>query len=403
MLLKNFLTKTMQTMSKIVLYVFLIVFLFPQYTAADSIQDKQRELQNIQSQIDQQQKLLNQKSGERRTLAGQVSSMDAQIRQTQLSINKTQTEIDLAQVEITKLNTQIAQKEKELKRQKQILNEALRVIYQETDTSFIEMLFSSNNISQVLDQTEYLGAVEGKIENTMAEIKQVKSALATDKKEQETKKTQLAEKKDELKIKESGLSGQRNTRNGLLVETRGQEFAYQQLLSQRQIEWERSNAELKRMEAALYSGGPDSGPGYSVPNWPMYGRISVPYGACGCDAYFCGKCHTGIDIVASPYTSVRAAKDGVVKDTVNSCRDSVGDYGCGGGYGNRVIIEHNDGHVSIYGHLSQGSVRVRVGTRVSGGKTVIGSEGNSGFSTDFHLHFEIRNRMWGSSVRPLLP
>ncbi len=133
----------------------------------------------------------------------------------------------------------------------------------------------------------------------------------------------------------------------------------------------------------------------------MYGYISVGYGACGCELYFCNRCHTGIDIVASFGASVKPAKSGTVAGTVNYCYD-YGDYDCGGGYGNHVKIRHSDGYISIYAHLKRGSVRVSNGQSVSGGSTVLGSEGSSGFSTGPHLHFEIRNP-GGASVRPILP
>ena len=114
--------------------------------------------------------------------------MNGQIRQTELSIQATQAEIDLAQAEIEKLKTQIKQKEKELAYQKEVLNETVRVIYEETDTNFLEVLFSSDNISEVLDRTEYLGAIEGRIATTMEEMQKIKVALAKDQGEQEKKK-----------------------------------------------------------------------------------------------------------------------------------------------------------------------------------------------------------------------
>ena len=61
--------------------------------------------------------------------------------------------------------------------------------------------------------------------------------------------------------------------------------------------------------------------------------------------------------------------------------------GCGGGYGNYVIIDHGNEFITLYGHLSE--VDVEIGDEVKKGD-VIGKMGSTGFSTGDHLHIEIR-------------
>jgi len=67
------------------------------------------------------------------------------------------------------------------------------------------------------------------------------------------------------------------------------------------------------------------------------------------------------------------------------------------GYGKCVMIDHGDGVVSLYGHLS--SFSVSLGQTVTQGQA-IGAMGSSGFSTGSHLHFEIREN--GKLVDPLV-
>lgn len=88
--------------------------------------------------------------------------------------------------------------------------------------------------------------------------------------------------------------------------------------------------------------------------------------------------HTGVDIAAPMGTPVLAADSGKV--IVAGWPDS-------SGYGNRVEIDHGNGFVTLYAHLSK--VYVGVGQTVKRGDQV-GAEGSTGRSTGPHLHFEVR-------------
>jgi len=58
-------------------------------------------------------------------------------------------------------------------------------------------------------------------------------------------------------------------------------------------------------------------------------------------------------------------------------------------YGNYVLIDHGRGEFTLYGHMREGSVRVKQGQKVAAGMT-IGGIGNSGASGGVHLHWERR-------------
>ncbi|GIJ81166.1 Murein DD-endopeptidase MepM and murein hydrolase activator NlpD, contain LysM domain [Micromonospora phaseoli] len=95
-----------------------------------------------------------------------------------------------------------------------------------------------------------------------------------------------------------------------------------------------------------------------------------------------GTLHAGIDFALPAGTPVRAAFGG----TVTKAGD-VGD-----GYGISVFIDHGNGYLTHYAHLS--TARVGVGEKVSTGQT-IGLEGSTGDSTGPHLHFEVhQGQMW---------
>lgn len=89
--------------------------------------------------------------------------------------------------------------------------------------------------------------------------------------------------------------------------------------------------------------------------------------------------YNGVDIAAAPGTPIYASAAG----RVIISRDS----GYNGGYGNYVVISHDNGTQTLYGHLQR--TAVSVGTAVGQGE-VIGYMGNTGRSTGTHLHFEVR-------------
>lgn len=105
--------------------------------------------------------------------------------------------------------------------------------------------------------------------------------------------------------------------------------------------------------------------------------------------------HLGVDIAGvTGVENVIASKSGIVvyssKTSGDNCPDSNDVTStCGGTYGNRVTIQHNDGSYTLYAHLARGSVLVEVGDSVIQGQ-LIGKVGSSGSSTGGHLHFEVR-------------
>ncbi|MPY77006.1 MAG: peptidoglycan DD-metalloendopeptidase family protein [Actinophytocola sp.] len=100
-----------------------------------------------------------------------------------------------------------------------------------------------------------------------------------------------------------------------------------------------------------------------------------------------GTSHYGIDIAAPIGTPVHAVEDGVVLEA-----------GAASGFGLWVRVQHDDGSVSVYGHIN--SYYVSEGEYVEAGQE-IAEVGNRGYSTGSHLHFEVWTEEDGSKVDPL--
>lgn len=103
---------------------------------------------------------------------------------------------------------------------------------------------------------------------------------------------------------------------------------------------------------------------------PQTGRVTSKFGI----RY--GRRHQGVDIALPTGTPLYAAFDGKVR---------ISKYL--GGYGNLVVIRHDNGLETFYGHMSRRDVEP--GDVVHAGD-VIGASGNTGRSTGAHLHFEAR-------------
>ncbi|WP_300777982.1 M23 family metallopeptidase [uncultured Bilophila sp.] len=96
--------------------------------------------------------------------------------------------------------------------------------------------------------------------------------------------------------------------------------------------------------------------------------------------------HQGIDYGAPSGTPIMAVGDGVITS-----------IGRAGGYGNQIIIRHNNGLESLYGHMSRFAKTMKKGKRVRQGQT-IGYVGATGTATGPHLDFRIRKN--GTFVNP---
>lgn len=122
-------------------------------------------------------------------------------------------------------------------------------------------------------------------------------------------------------------------------------------------------------------------------------RYRMPFGGTaprrmsqGPNGSFSHRGQHSFDFLMPVGTPVLAAREGVVAFVVDryergGARKSLADQA------NKVIVLHDDGSLARYVHLSRGAA-VAAGDRVEPG-TVLGTSGNTGFSTEPHLHFEV--------------
>jgi murein DD-endopeptidase MepM/ murein hydrolase activator NlpD len=118
-------------------------------------------------------------------------------------------------------------------------------------------------------------------------------------------------------------------------------------------------------------------------SWPLRGVIYARFGVRG------GESHDGVDLAAPEGTPIAAAAAGKVLYA-----------GEQQGYGTLVILQHEDGTVTLYAHNKENVVKE--GQAVEQGQ-VVARVGVSGRTTGPHVHFEVRRNNKPIDPMPLLP
>ena len=104
------------------------------------------------------------------------------------------------------------------------------------------------------------------------------------------------------------------------------------------------------------------------------------------------KAHKGVDLAAATGTRIKAAGDGVVEFV-----------GRKGGYGNVIVLKHENGVSTLYGHLSGFAANVRKNMKVAQ-SDIIGFVGSTGMATGPHLHYEfLVNKLHRDPLTVALP
>lgn len=333
---------------------------------AQSLQDQINQLRNEnatnQSNVDKLQEV--------------ATSYEDAIATLQHDISETEQAIAVSRARQADIEAQIVAAEAELEKQKGLLSSNIRAMYIEGDISTLEMLASSNNLSEFIDKQQYRDSVKNKITSTLATINQLKQQLAEQKAQVEV---ELAEQNDSR----ARLASARSEQNRLLSLNESEQAAYNQ-------KTQANEAKIKELQAAqaalaaqiaggnLVSLGPISqgtvvgtvgntglsfgahlhfevrnGNGTPVnPNpylsgadgWIMPvegGYVSQQFG--NPDPIYLYGYHAGIDFAGVTNRPIYAVADGEI---VRNCR------GYCGGYGNSVMIRHSNGLYSLYAHMN---------------------------------------------------
>lgn len=354
------------------------------------LQNRLAELKSARSEANAAVKALE---GEAEKYSEKIAALDYQIQSTRAQLNTTRKIIDTLTEDIEEKQVELDETVKELDDKQELFETRIRVMYENGDTTYMEVLLSSENFSDMLSHMEIVSQIMDYDKKVVEEYKALKLSIEQQKASLESDRKQQQDYADDLKVAYQEIEAQKKEYKALKakvdsnIELKKAE-AERMLREQEQINDE--IAELSRQEAAAVSssGGGGGGKVYSGSmTWPCpsYKRISSPYGYRTHPISGTRKLHKGLDISASSGNPVIAAASGtVVKSYFSSS------------YGNYVVISHGGGVMTAYAHMTRRLVST--GQRVAAGQQV-GTVGSTGNSTGPHLHFEVY--VGGSTVNPM--
>lgn len=386
-------------------------------SAEDSISDLEQQLQQLEQENQKYQKILDDTKSD---IAEKEEYKSALVSKVQVLDEK----IAVTREKISSLNDDIKEKQdaydkglSEVEDQFDALANRLRILYMSGNATDLEIIFGAKDFSDLIDKMELVKSLANsdkelisEIQTKLDELSTKKESLEADKKDLETQQASLKSDQDEfnklisdndeiLKNLYASNSEAQNSLESAALQSDEIEAKISQYYAAQKAAAERA-AQASQSSSSSSSGSSSSGSSSSgsssviVPSgsgfaWPTPGFVSLS------SEWFEDRevyNHGGIDIAGAGImgTPVVAAADGTVVATNSSCTHNWGksySCGCGGGYGNYVMISHAGGKMTVYGHLT--SLTVSSGQSVSRGQ-VIGYVGSTGNSTGPHLHYECR-------------
>jgi len=333
----------------------------------------QSDIDAAQKKIDEAEKRQEAAKTEKKSVLAQKSELELEIGVIQEKLNKCNEELSLK-------NAELAEAEEKEKKQYDTMKLRLRAMYEDNSSSYIELLFNGESLSDAIynyelikqlvtyDNNMYnnLCATRDEIENVKNQIEQNKNVIQTEKSNLEAKNASLQATVDKLN---QDINESQKEKDEAEREMQRLKEQYSAMLKSKN----------PASNGAVYTGGKLQWP------TPSCYYITSQYGYRFHPTLKVWKGHTGVDIGAGYGANVLAAESGTV---------TVAGYNVA--YGYYIIINHGGGLSTLYAHNS--SLLVSSGQSVSRGQN-IAKVGSTGYSTGPHCHFEVIVN--GATVDPM--
>lgn len=362
----------------------------------ESLQETASQMEELQEDIQRDEQNLNRVVGEKQTLSSAISNLNYSERKLASEINNTEEEINLTQQEIQNLSQQIERLSGSIEENESFVSTTLREVYKTGDTGVWEALLLYDTFSDFLTETDVLRRTSDVLQEQLVELRSAHIELQKINTQKEIARYELEEQKETLDDRKQVIAYTRYSKQQLLEETKNKEQNYQQSLAEKQKALAEFEARIQQLERELQIAIDESQVQDKLVglfSWPFSGwyRITQFFGntSYAAGGAYNGRGHSGVDFGTPMGTPIVATMDGVV-----TAADDTGEHGAyiNGryqqciSYGKWIVVDHQNGLSTRFGHLSL--IKVKDGDRVRRGQ-VIGYSGNTGISTGPHLHLSV--------------
>ncbi len=305
-------------------------------------------------------------------------ALDLEISGLETEIYELTVQIEENEKAIGEVTRELEEAEKDAKEYEGTYKERVRVMYERSHASFLNILFGASDFSDLLKRVEVVSQIVEYDRTVMQRMAEARAKIEEKKKNLEEANAVVELNREILNTKKAEIDANKAALGAIILDLESDAAAYRAALDEADRAEEALRAEIRALSSPSSSTTTvptaDSGGQLCWPT-PSTTYITSPYGTRFHPVQQRMKTHTGIDIGAGHGASILAAESGTVLRA---------DYNSG--YGNYVVIDHGGGVQTLYGHCS--ALLVKSGQSVSRGQQ-IALVGSTGVSTGPHLHFEV--------------
>ena len=358
--------------------------------SASTITELEEQVEEAEGKKAAAQEILDQLQSEQTNILDAIKVLDDQVAEytAQIEELEAQKEVLEADIETTLADLEVA-KENEAA-QYEAMKTHIQYAYESGDVSYLDTIFTSSDVADIVNQTEYAEQVLNYDANMLAEMIDIKKTISNTQLELETNLAAVEEIEAEVTENKEAVE--------LMIEGKQVQAAnyatsiedYEEQIAAIQADIDATNATIAAMEAAAEKARQEAlQAGQNVEIYYTGGTLQWPVSTGGVITSLFGPrwgtVHQGLDIGCATGTPIVACEAGVVIGAAYS--SSMGNY---------VLIDHGGGVTTVYMHNS--SLCVSYGQTVARGE-VIALAGSTGNSTGPHCHLGLRIN--GSYVDPL--
>jgi len=352
----------------------------------NKIEERTNQIKQLETEIKQYNGEVDNANKEAKTLESTIKILDLTKKKITTDINLTESKISKTSLTIEQLDNEIDVTLENIDVNKKAIINALKNTQSLDDSSFISMVLTKKSLGEMWSDFDDVQRIRDAIRDKTLALLQMKKTMEEKQGALKGEKNNLQTLKQDLSGKKKAVEYTTKEKANILSETKNKEQTFKVLVKTKEQQKAQFEKEVFEYESQLrYLIDPNSYPKgkSSILSWPL-DRVIITqkFGrTVGAEKLYASGSHNGVDFGASVGTRVKNVLDGEVVGT----GDTDIYRGCYS-FGKWVMVKHDNGLSTIYGHLSV--ISVSKGQRLNTSDT-IGFSGNTGYSTGPHLHISV--------------